>query len=283
MLASAAFFDDNQTLVSRQPTRLLLGAGQQFANVDWYSEVPNFNVSDGERTIDRALAWPFYLLDTVKQSQTPYIHLQDGGNAENAGILPLLRRGYRRIVYAHGTTDVQAQFPAICHLKTSSNTMATTTSSAATCRTWSETATPAARCPPVHPSNYLDQLCSERIDASDLAAFDRNELRDDGQQVRAVAKVLCGRIGKYTKLGDVAYPKRAQPDPGYVPCPDYGRRFRYSMETGAVGDLALNFPVRRALFYQASATPLRFHVCRGDALQLADACVRAASRSSRSR
>ncbi|MEO8344324.1 MAG: hypothetical protein ABI607_01400 [Betaproteobacteria bacterium] len=274
VLASAAFFDDNEIGVSKQPFRLLGGAVQQFANVDWYSEVRNFNVSDRERTIERALTWPFYLSQTVKQSQTPYIHLQDGGNAENAGILPLLRRGYRRIVYAHGTTDAEAQLPAICHLK---NQFEYDGNYYIVSRDLQDliadrdnqdmSPIPAGKF-----VNYLDQLCSQQIDASDLAAFDANELREDVQQrSRAVAKVFCGRIGRYETLADVSYPRRAQPDVNYAPCEAYWRRFRYSIETGMQGGIALTFPVHRALFYQTSATPLRFHVCRGDALALTDA------------
>ena len=272
VLASAAFFDDNQTLVSKQPMRLLLGAGQQFLNVDWYSEVRNFNVSDDNRTVERALPWPFYLLETVKQSKTPYIHLQDGGNAENAGILPLLRRGYRRIVYSHGTTDVEARFPAICHLKNQfeydGNYYIVSRDLQDLVGDRDQAASPIAAGKFL---NYLDQLCTQQIDASDLVAFDDNELREHAERVRSVAKVFCGRIGRYKHLEDVAYPQRAQPDVSYVPCADYRRRFRHSVQTGAQGPLELTFAARPALFYSTSATPLRFHVCRGDALQLTDA------------
>ncbi len=142
-----------------------------------------------------------------------------------------------------------------------------------TCSIWRELPhrDPTSRVPKGEFLNYLDQLCSQLIDASDLAAFDANELREKDQRVRSVAKVFCGRVGHYGKLDDVAYPKRAQPDAAYGACEAYWRRFRYSVETSVQGGMALTFPDRRALFYQTSATPLRFHVCRGDALKIADA------------
>ena len=273
VLASAAFFDDNEIEVSKQPLRFLGGAAQQFGNVDWYSEVRNFNVSDSERKLEWALPWPLYLLETVRQSKTPYIHLQDGGNAENAGILALLRRGYRRIVYAHGTTDTEAQLPAICHLKNQFEFDGNyyIVSQDLQDLVGDHDSQVTSPIPDGEFLNYLDQLCSQQIDASDLAAFDANELREEvPQRARAVAKVFCGRIGS-SKLDEVAYPQRAQPDAGYQPCEEYTRRFRYSVETGMQGGIALTFPLRRALFYQTSATPLRFHVCRGDALANTDA------------
>ena len=276
VVASAAFFDDNEINISKQPLRLLFGAVQQFGNVDWNSEIRNFNVSDRERTIERALVWPFYLFDTVKESKTPYIHLQDGGNAENAGILPLLRRGYRTIVYAHGTVDVEAQFAAICHLK---NQLEFDGSYYIVSRDLQKLVDGVkyrsdlakTEIPPGDFLNYLDQLCSQQIDSSDLAAFDRNELRKKVPPVSAVAKVFCGRMGRYDNVDDVAYPKRAQPDLKYMPCAEYQRRFRsYALGTVSEDGLPLTFPARRALFFQTSATPLRYHVCRGDALQKID-------------
>ena len=286
VLASAAFFDDNQLLVTQQPWRLLGDATLQFGNVDWFSEVQNFNVPDNERTLSNSLVWPFYLTQTEKGPHTPYIHLQDGGNADNAGILALLRRGYRTVVYAHGTTDEKAQFAALCHLKNQlefdgsyyivSRDLQKAVDNLPVSRAERHEMVKAAAAKGSF-LNYLDQLCTEQIDTSDLAAFDDNERRDVDKRVRAVAKVLCGRIGEYDQWPDVGdYPERTQPDPRYDPCDAYKRRFPWHSLTGVChhcpgGGLPITFPVRRDLFYQASMTPMRFHVCRGDALRLAKA------------
>ena len=285
VVASAAFLDDNETLISKEPGRLFAGAFQQFANVDWFSEIRNFNVKDESRTIERALPWPFYLHRTESESTTPYIHLQDGGNAENAGIFPLLRRGYRTIVYAHGTTDTDSQFPALCHLKNQlefdgnyyivsqdlENLVSALPISADDRAEMAASAGVKG-----HFLNYFDQLCSQQIDGSDLVAFDRNARRAPSDRVSAVAKIYCGRLGRYHDVATVAYPARADADPGYKPCKEFKSRFPWIGDSsvcdtcGGPG-LPLTFPVRRTLFFQTSASPLRFHVCRGDALQAADA------------
>lgn len=47
----------------------------------------------------------------------PYIHLSDGGNSDNIGMLAQLRRGVRHIVVSASTMDREGRFPSLCRLK----------------------------------------------------------------------------------------------------------------------------------------------------------------------
>src|SRR5206468_4501660 len=204
-------------------------------------------------------------------------HLQDGGNAENSGILPLLRRGYRTIVYAHGTTDEDAAFPAICHLKNQleydgryyvvSEDLERLVQSLAPTR--DEHRPEPAESAKARFRSYLDQLCTLQIDRSDLVAFDDNEGRAAGQRAQPVAKLMCGRLGLYR---DVVGNTRADPDPQYEPCDVFKARFpNKHSDTPPCANCAHpsipnTYPVSTHLFYRSSASPHRFHVCRGDVL-----------------
>ena len=112
---SAAFLDDEQRLIVGN--RFLVGAGLFLINGDWGSEIKNFNVSDGKRRLYKAMIWPFYGLPVFQGLRAPYVHLTDGGNADNLGILPQLRRGVRNIVVSASTDDKQGEFSSLCKLK----------------------------------------------------------------------------------------------------------------------------------------------------------------------
>src|SRR4051795_7975291 len=114
-------------------------------------------------------------------------------NAENSGILPLLRRGYRRILYAHGTTDEDAALPAICHLKNQLEFDGKYYVVSEDLERLVESLVPAldeSRASKDLPRfrTYLDQLCTEQIDGSDLAAFDVNAMRHASEKAQPVAK-----------------------------------------------------------------------------------------------
>lgn len=259
VVASAAFFDDDETQISRQPFRLLAGAGQHFGNVTWFSEVRNFNVGDGSREIAKVLPWPAYLATTSAGRQSPYIHLQDGGNAENTGIFPLLRRGYKTIIYAHGTQDDKAEWAAMCHLKNqleldgayfirSPDLEGIVAPRSVGTRTTKGRAF----------ASYFDALCSSQLDGSDLATFDNNPMRAHDEAIPAVAKLYCGRLGDPVE-------RRTSPDPHYVPCDEFVAKFGAPAATdtkpppapAAVIDLFYQWPVD---------TPLVFKIYRGDTL-----------------
>ena len=272
VVASAAFFDDNQSVYNSQPTRLVGGAAQHFLNITWEKEIPNFNASNWDRVEQRLMPYPLYFGWTSRVQREPYIHLQDGGNSENSGILPLLRRGYKTIIYAHGTQDDRAAFESVCHLKNhlefdgaylikspSLERLIAGYQSGGMMRSDHEFKT------------YLDQLCTEQMDVSDLAAFDDNTARPDSKtRVPAVAKLMCGRIG-YSKLNQSA--NRTEADPTYKPCQEFEDTFHprtpggTPIATGAKRALPTTFRDITDLFYRWSGQPLTFLVYRGDALQ----------------
>lgn len=115
--ASAAFLDDEQRVIAKQPWRLLAGAGMHLLNLDWSSELDNFNSSDNKRLLHDMTPWPFYMLPTFSGREAPYIHLSDGGNTDNLALLALLRRGVRNIVVAASTDDRAGEFPSLCQAK----------------------------------------------------------------------------------------------------------------------------------------------------------------------
>lgn len=201
VIASAAFFDDDQSAISSEPVRLGAGAAQQFINLDWFTEIRNYNVSDAARAIDVALPYPLYLTQTIREDRTPYIHLQDGGNTENAGIFPLLRRGYRTIVYAHGTLDDAATWDSICHLKNQlelDGTYILTSDSLDKLMAKHAITAPGKGDTPGRTfKSFLDGLCSMEFDSSDLAVFDRNLARGASDPATpAVAQLYCARLMK---------------------------------------------------------------------------------------
>jgi hypothetical protein len=263
--ASSAFFDDEQSLYNQQPTRLALAATQGLLNVTWFTEIRNFNVGPADRAVQNALPWPFWAITATGPQTTPYIHLQDGGNSENTGILPLLRRGYKTIVYSHGTADRKAEFKDICHLK---NQLEVDAVYFVRSPDLDKMAAPVPSQPsgdkPPRFVSYLDQLCSEQMDASDRAAFDANPARKGKARTQALAKLYCGRLGYSVGNGD-----RTEYDPSYRPCGEYAQKFSSAQASPNFSPNALpprSFLPVPTLFFERSSALLKFFVYRGDAL-----------------
>lgn len=243
VVASAAFFDDNQSLISEQPGRFLAGAGQHFANVTWFSEIRNPRMPDAARAVQNMLPWPLYTSSIDDGSDVPYIHLQDGGNTDNTGLFALLRRGYRTIVYAHGTEDAQAEWAAICHLK---NQLELDGKYLLRSPGLDQLAGQVSQGPEA--PGYLDRLCNDELDASDLAAFDLNRHRTKGGGTGAVNRLYCARLGQ---------------GPG---CKAFTELFGHCR--GRSRPEACQ-KVREDMFFQwpRNGDPLTFQVYRGNALQ----------------
>jgi hypothetical protein len=254
VVASAAFLDDDQTQISKQPFRMLAGGLQQFGDLTWFSEIRNFNRPESARVIEHMLPWPLYLTQTVRYRDTPYIHLQDGGNTENSGIFPLLRRGYRTIIYAHATQDTNSAFESICHLKNHLELDGAyflvsrhLEHKVALRKKQNEAKGDKGKF-----RTYLDGLCSSQLDGSDLVVFDNNPERAADQRDPAVGRLYCERLGHHLSAGD-------------APCKEYISNFRKkktpdpAADTGFVSDDTL-------FFGWETAGVLRFEVVRGDPL-----------------
>jgi hypothetical protein len=270
VVSSAGFLDEDQSAINTQPLRLLADALQHVTDLTWYTEIPNFDAGNFARVGQLISPYPLYFLSTTQESKAPYIHLQDGGNSENSGILPLLRRGYQAILFAQGGQDTQAQFSSICHLKNQleldSNYFIVSPDLEEVISHFQPGAiSDSAK----HFSSYLDQLCTEQLDVSDLAAYDWNRGQGDtAKRPPAVAKLMCGRLGDPGALGD-----RTAPDPAYASCPEFLHLFhRVNTEGIQTSDsdakpLPSTYVEITDLFYRWTGAPLKFLVYRGDALK----------------
>jgi hypothetical protein len=270
VVSSAGFLDDDQSVINTQPLRFVANATQHVTDLTWYTEIPNFDAGELARIAQRISPYPFYMLSTLQESKAPYIHLHDGGNSEGSGVFPLLRRGYKTILFAQGGQDTQAQFSSICHLKNQleldSKYFIVSPDLERVIRRFQ----PGGMSGSVkHFSSYLDQLCSEQLDTSDLAAYDGNGGQiDTAKRPPAVAKLICGRLGDPRALGD-----RAAPDPSYTPCPEFRHMF-YSVNPdgtrtfpAGADPLPKTFVDVTDLFYRWTGASIQFLVYRGDALQ----------------
>lgn len=125
--ASAAFLDANQTVVL-QPWRGLVGVGLHLLNLDWGSDIANYNVSDERRQLHKAMPFPFYWLDSsisklstktpaeTNRIRSSFIRLIDGGNGENLGVYSLIKRKVKTILVVDASQDSKGQFLDICAL-----------------------------------------------------------------------------------------------------------------------------------------------------------------------
>lgn len=116
--ASAAFADDQQRLFAEQPMRFLASSFLHLFNANWGTDLPNYAAAAADRRWWHRFAfWPLYGLPAYSGMDSPYIHLSDGGNTDNLGLLALLRRGTRNIVVSASSEDRMGQFPSLCETK----------------------------------------------------------------------------------------------------------------------------------------------------------------------
>jgi hypothetical protein len=116
--ASAAFLDDQQRLIAEKTAiRALASSLVFFANANWGTNIANFNTSDAKRLGGSVTPFPGYWLPYFQGVRAGHIHLADGGNVDNLGVVALLRRGVRNIVVSASTDDLHGEFPSLCKLK----------------------------------------------------------------------------------------------------------------------------------------------------------------------
>ena len=116
---SAAFLDDEQRVILSDKSGLRgVVNGLLFAiNADWGSDIPNFNETDQHRRLHSFMPWPLYGLPMFQGHRAAHVHLSDGGNSDNLGLLSQLRRGVQNIVVSASTEDKEGEFPSLCKLK----------------------------------------------------------------------------------------------------------------------------------------------------------------------
>jgi hypothetical protein len=115
--ASAAFLDPDQKAEGYKASRYAINLGLYVTNVNWGISIENRGVEDSVRDLNSVTPWPLYLNLDQMNRDGPYIHLMDGGNVDNDGLMPLLRRGVQNIVVASGTEDTAGSFRGLCIIK----------------------------------------------------------------------------------------------------------------------------------------------------------------------
>jgi hypothetical protein len=193
-LVSGAFFDSEQVR-QNGPLRMPLSLMMHGLNLEWFTEIRNFNADPTKRIVQEMLPYPFWGLTQTEDRTTPYIHLHDGGNSENTGILALLRRGYRTIVYSHGTDERDARFEAICHLKNQlelDGTYAVTSPNLDSIIAERGIPSSGIANRPGLFSNALDELCTRELtdSYSDQVTFGM----EDGKGGSKLSRLVCGRL-----------------------------------------------------------------------------------------
>jgi len=278
VVTSAAFFDDNQQLFGREPLRFFMALAQTALNLEWFTEIRNFNASDTDRKVQVGVPWPLYLSSTSLVPNSPYIHLQDGGNSEGAALLPILRRGYKKVVWAHGTTDANAEFSSLCHLKNQLEVDG-----------WYFIRSPDLEkvVTELYPEgvpkrfqrgdgswspefqSYFDYLCTMALDDGDLKAIDDNPNIDSNtkaqqfkdNQTPNFKRLFCSRLGLLDESGKEKFEKTSK-----ISRTDCDSLYREKVDIKSFPRINPNFsrwPFLEDLFFRMSGRPLRFMLFSG--------------------
>jgi hypothetical protein len=115
--SSAAFFDRDQRQVGSGWIRTLVSASLSAFNLEWGSDIQNYNVSDQRPAWARVTPLPLYHVSREQERYAPTIHLSDGGNTDNLGVLAAIRRGAKNIVVVAATGDGKGEMRSLCRAK----------------------------------------------------------------------------------------------------------------------------------------------------------------------
>lgn len=115
--SSAAFLDRDQRDFGLGVLRFAAGAGISLFNLEWGSDIPNFNTGERARSFARVTPFPLYHISSPRQRFSPTIHLADGGNTDNLGVLAALRRGATNIIVVAATGDGTGRMKSLCRAK----------------------------------------------------------------------------------------------------------------------------------------------------------------------
>lgn len=127
-VSAAAFFDANQQKYVGPVVKTAAGLALHGFNLNWGIDIPNYTVPAWRSAVHRTLPFPLYWLDSLltqfgesparaERKRSVFIRLMDGGNADNTGLMALIRRGVRTAVYADAAHDVHGKFEDLCVLR----------------------------------------------------------------------------------------------------------------------------------------------------------------------
>jgi hypothetical protein len=163
--SSAAFFDREQRAFHSGATRLAVGAGISLLNLEWGSDIPNFNVPAWRQDLAFSTPVPLYHVPARAQRFSPYIHLSDGGNVDNLGVLAALRRGARNVIVVASTSDGSGTMDSLCRAK-------------------NHLALDGIYRLEFDQLDGLDELCFSQIDEREIIAWGRSRIED----------IVCGEV-----------------------------------------------------------------------------------------
>ena len=115
--SSAAFLDRDQREVGTGWFRTVANASLSAFNFEWGSDIANYNTSPARADLAHATPLPLYHVSRERERMAPTIHLSDGGNTDNLGVLAAVRRGAKNVIVVAATGDGRGNMRSLCRAK----------------------------------------------------------------------------------------------------------------------------------------------------------------------
>lgn len=266
--SSAAFLDRDQREFGLGGLRVAIGAGISLLNLEWGSDIPNFNASDTSRGLAHVTPFPLYHVSAVRQRYSPMIHLADGGNTDNLGVLAALRRGASNIIVVAATGDGTGRMKSLCRAKNHLELDGTYRVS-------------------LSELVDLDKVCSEQIGEREVVVWGESAISDLVCERRQITEFCALVDGKLHWIPD------RKSTMGYDmwnwPIPVLQGQVLRDVVNGAGAKVIANiYLVKPAIFQPAALTQIRHHgdqaapdhLCGLDYSYLVNRCTTATSRQS---
>ncbi len=115
--SSAAFLDRDQREFGTGVLRALVGAGISTFNLEWGSDIANYNVLPPVTAVAHLTPFPLYHVSRERERLSPTIHLSDGGNTDSLGALAAIRHGAENVIVVASTGDGSGNMRSLCRAK----------------------------------------------------------------------------------------------------------------------------------------------------------------------
>ena len=115
--SSAAFLDRDQRDFGTGWVRTAVNASLSAFNFEWGSDIANYNASPVRAALAHVTPLPLYHVSRERERMAPTIHLSDGGNTDNLGVLAAVRRGAKNVIVVAATGDGTGSMRSLCRAK----------------------------------------------------------------------------------------------------------------------------------------------------------------------
>ncbi len=95
----------------------LAGASISTLNLEWGSDIANYNVLPSVTVAAHLTPFPLYHVSRERERFSPTIHLSDGGNTDNLGALAAIRHGAANVIVVASTGDGSGNMRSLCRAK----------------------------------------------------------------------------------------------------------------------------------------------------------------------